>query len=348
MKKIALVSWFGGCNYGTTLQAFALYVYLSKHFGAVCVIKRKKTFRSYLYNLKLWLKRFIKDFSSLKRIKNINEFIIKNISFSKFEENKFDCVICGSDQIWHPYHTSDFFLLKSFPHTIKKISYASSFGVVEIPSNMCDKYKKAFSDFSALSCREKTGCEMIKKEFDLSCKWVLDPTFLLSASEWIDSTKKFKVSLPKEDYILCYFVGHRKDYDVYVKAIQQKIGVSKIILLQYNPEQSKWGFENITNAGVEDFIQLISRAKYICTDSFHAMAISVNFSKNFSILMRFKIDEQGSQNSRVLDFLSRLSLENRIYNENSFTEKIDYDLVQDKIEEWKNESIQYLKDSINA
>ncbi len=351
--KIGLVSWLGGKNYGTTLQAFALYRFLEKNVGSVKILQKKKTFRMWLYKLKVWLHRSFREFYSLKKINAINCFIAKKFSFSIFSEKKFDTIICGSDQIWHPQHSTDFSLLKVFPSSIKKIAYASSFGVSSLPDSQKERYRNAFVEFSALSCREKTGCDLIQEEFSLHSTWVVDPTFLLTTDEWKNIGKESALKISNEDYILCYFVGSRLDYGELVEQVQKKYSIKKVVLLVYNKAQKKWPFEKIYDAGIEDFIALISNARLVCTDSFHAMAISVNLSKNFLMFMRFNSNEIGSQNSRIFDFMNRLGLESRIFSKKTFdnnelSETIDFLPVQEKLNVWRQESIDYLYKAIGA
>ena len=57
---------------------------------------------------------------------------------------KYDILLAGSDQIWHPSNRPLHYYTLDFISNIKKISYASSFGVNKLPNQMKRGYKKAF------------------------------------------------------------------------------------------------------------------------------------------------------------------------------------------------------------
>lgn len=128
MKRIGLVTWFGGSNYGTSLQAFALNYVILK-LGAECFLMKKcltwrnvarliliRIKRNKLQNIQNGLhpqkERKIKQFKKL-HFKSFPQRIgIIGRALFKRDVSTLDCVVAGSDQIWNPYYTEPYFLLQ--------------------------------------------------------------------------------------------------------------------------------------------------------------------------------------------------------------------------------------------
>ena len=56
-------------------------------------------------------------------------------------------------------------------------------------------------------------------------------------------------------------------------------------------------------------------ADIVATYSFHAVALSINFNKNFAVFKRFKDADKKSQNSRIVDVLNTFKLSNRLIDD---------------------------------
>ena len=102
----------------------------------------------------------------------------------------------------------------------------------------------------------------------------------------------------------------------------------------------------IPQAGIEDFVRLINDASIICTDSFHATAISINLKKNFVEFMRFSLDDPKSQNSRITDILKRYNLEDRVYGRDTDFCNIDYAKVMPILQQDIDNSVEFLKNAL--
>ena len=86
----------------------------------------------------------------------------------------------------------------------------------------------------------------------------------------------------------------------------------------------------------------------MCTDSFHATAISINLNIDFVEFIRFENSDKASQNSRIYDVLSHYGLMNRIYkaNDDSWSKKIDFLNSNKRLSEDRKKSLDYLVNSI--
>lgn len=66
----------------------------------------------------------------------------------------------------------------------QKISYAASISIYDIPEKWRSAYKTYFENIDYLSVRELHGAELVKKYSNKHAEVVLDPTFLLTRSDW--------------------------------------------------------------------------------------------------------------------------------------------------------------------
>ena len=237
--KIGIVTYFDICNYGSVLQAYAMKRALSLlGYDAVFLnIKEEKWSTKYLHKLYVGLITVIKCITNKEALKThceIRSLRRKNISFvskecrHKFNDfikinlpsltidrislrrrskgDEFGAFICGSDQIWSPLSlslSSHKFL--EFAPMEKRIAYAPSFGVEEIPSYNRNHVYRALKKFDSISVREISGANIIKKLIGKDVPIVLDPTMLFDGDEWRMLYREHAGYMEKENYILCYF-----------------------------------------------------------------------------------------------------------------------------------------------
>lgn len=364
-RTIGLITWLGNGNYGTTLQAYALYHTLEK-LGYCCYhiddfpIKSWKLLLKYIMKrLGLYkLKHMPKEREGIKydkldafKVKNFKELEIQN-PIQKFKMLKNIDIFCvGSDQIWNSYYSKNIFALLPFAGHKKCISYASSIGTKDIALDMRKIYRRELLKFKHLSLREEIGRKVIAELTGRDdVHTVLDPTFLLTAEQWLSMSKDAEIEFDIPDkFILCYLIGSNNNYHAQIRDLQHRYGIDTII---YLPAEEYWNF-NIKNAiryedaGVKEFIFLLHRATLVCTDSYHATAISINMQKKFVEFLRFKEDDGPSQNSRIYDLLNKFHLQDRLYNKDNdaWVKSMDYAESIEILVRSREESFKYL---INA
>lgn len=365
MRKIGIVTWFGGSNYGTSLQAYALYHSIEKLNAKPYLLRKHLTWRNVIGNFIRYIKGITRPnpsqgLSSIKQKKIItfkkrhfNQFplcigFIGKILYT-FQIKQLNCIISGSDQLWNPYHTEPFLLLLNL-RTLK-YSYASSIGVSDIPAQFYSLYKKALADFSSISVRETAAIEPLKKLTDRPIIKVVDPTFLLTQSEWMNFAKDSSLNECQinQPYILCYFIADNEYYWEKVQELQILSDIKRVIIIPMKPGHFKEQYEIIETVGIEDFVQLIAKSKFVCTDSFHATAISINLQKDFITLLRFKDADPSSQNTRLYDLLKQYKLEDRLIKNSisSLSLHIDYTISANILREDRAKSMDYLKNIVN-
>lgn len=377
MKKVGILTLYeGNYNYGGNLQAYALCKYINE-LGHDCkVIAYEDNYNPIYPSLKEQLKQYkkieiikkmtekisskitSKEFKSIynERIKLINDFKEKYIPHTTHfnderlltEYNQFDILISGSDQVWNPNCSRRGFL-QLFPHeNIRKVSYAASISRGALSEKEKNIMIPAIRDFDFIGVREKTAKEILKQSIDKDISVTADPTLLLNKSQWSELASE---KLINEKYVLCYFFSNSKNYREKIQKLCEKQKLKLIYIpyakQEYNKFDNKGEGTQIKNVSPQDFLSLFKNATYIFTDSFHGAVFSLIFEKKFLVFERDR-DTKVSMNSRLYDLLERTDLKDRLVKENinlqqKINEEIDYCKVNKKIEEYKNQSIEFLK-----
>ena len=246
-----------------------------------------------------------------------------------------------------------FRLLNWVPNNINKVSYATSFGISSIPKKYYDKYRKFLSRIDFISVREKNACELVTDISGKDAELVCDPTLLLNKKEWLEIQEEKPIV--KGNYILCYFLGKNIEHRKFAEKLKERTGY-KIVSINHCDEyvkySDKFADEIPYNIGPGEFINLIRNAKYVCTDSFHGTVFSLINKVNFFTFERFAGKNiKMSTNSRIYSLLELVALEERLIKESNqletkINENINYDEVDNVIENFRQTSIEFLKQAL--
>ena len=243
-----------------------------------------------------------------------------------------------------------FFL--DFSENKKRVAYASSIGTDDVKEEYKEAVKQHLLKFNHIGVREEAAVKALSKLTGRDdIVQVLDPTFLLTPTDWREMSKNAEVEIKiPQKYILCYLIGANSWYTEQLAVVKEKTNIDNIVIIP-SAENPSFAFENAIvykNASPVEFIHLLQNATFVCTDSFHASALSINNSKNFVEFMRFKDDDIKSQNSRIYDLLEHYGLTERIYDKgsDSWTENIDYERVQNILDGDRKRSLDYLVNAI--
>lgn len=363
--KIGVVTNLDRQNYGSVLQAFALQSTLNG-MGAESFVLEKKLIKNNSllarakrffapsknnYSLKdKWEIKQAKKLYTIKR-KKIAEFCTKNISVSTCVNaqqvidiaNTCQLIIAGSDQIWSPVSglLSDFYLLNFGANTTyAKASYSASVGVSNLSEEDKALFKKNLADFDTVSLREKTGLNLLKDCTENTLRSDLDPSLLYNGEFWSKFVNNSSCSDP---YIFVYMLRPEPTTLEAAKILSKKTGLK--IKVCSNRIIKGNNIENITDAGIEDFLSLIHNSEYFVTNSFHGTAFAVQFHKKF---LSLAVAHTGS---RVTDFLGDINLSDRTLVSPQdilkIDNEIDWDIVDKILNKRRNESYSYLKELVN-
>lgn len=270
-------------NYGNILQKFALYRTLEKFADFVEVLwhPRLGTFNPY----ELEADRF--------KVGNLRDAALKSVreyNFKKFHDanmrtrfdvpylddlaDEYDFFVVGSDQVWNPDFEFDDRFLEFAPRE-KRIAYAASIAVPELPPAVKAYYREKISEMPHVSLRESEGVDLVEKLTGKRPLHVLDPVFLLTAEEWRSVAKPpawLDDKRYEHGYLLTYFFNG--DPPEQVKTLAAELNLPLINLLD------KKNFEHYVT-GIEEFLYLIDHATLLCTHSFHGTSFALIFKRPF-------------------------------------------------------------------
>lgn len=292
--KIGIMTFHFAYNYGAALQAYGLCTFLRKNGYDAQIIDYMPKELKHLYTLnpfcvsrkKEVIGKMKKFFYCRQQFRLFDEFLEKNnlctVKITREElgnlNSDFDIFIVGSDQIWNPNILKDSapYYLDFVNSSKRKIAYAASFGVKNLSPEESSKTKKYLEKFDWISVREESGVEIVKN-CGIDAELISDPVFLLGREDWRQLERA--VDVP-ERFIFYYALEYNESLDN--KAIElSKKENAKVVIVHSTCERISKISDGIRldNVGPEEFLFLMRSAICIVTDSFHATAFGLIFSK---------------------------------------------------------------------
>ena len=313
MRVGIVTHYYQSQNYGGNLQAYALCKALEAlgHEAEQISLDRNKDLGALTY-MRRKLAQFVKGIgtpSSLnvpelalrkKAIMSFNQLIPHSPVYSERSVGKcaqrYDVLITGSDQVWHPAAVCDAYLLTFAPSEKVKISYAASVAHDVLTSAQKERYTKAFSSYNAISVREQEAVGMLQPLSQLPIEWVLDPTLLLSREQWLAISTPSQM---EDDYVFCYFLAddkkHRDVAQAYAKKYDYKLVTLPHLSGQFRKCDENFGDVQLYDVTPQRLISLIRDAKCVFTDSFHATVFSLLMEKEHFVFQRSGSEKMSSR-----------------------------------------------------
>lgn len=371
INKIGIATVYTGYNYGSALQAFAttriisslgMTAALLKLHGSLIAgrdIRAKKLFtvvvRSLCHSggiksLKNYGKSMSKNLQkeSIRLFDTFTEQNLRPIEMSYTELKKraytdeYAAFLCGSDQVWNSavFYVDPFYYLQFAPKD-KRIAFAPSFGRDYVPHYNKKKIAKYLSEIPHKSVRETSGAKIVQELTGDTAEVLLDPTLVLTPAEW--KAKLDIKPLSGEKYLLAYFLDTPSELAIQtIEKISKQYGL-RIIGLPYQMDNLPW---DIVSAGPKEFVWYISGASFVCTDSFHGTAFSLNFNVPFYTFER-NYGDAGKQSTRVLSLLDSVDMLSRL--DPSVTDdcmELPFNQINEKLSQMRDTSYAYLRKSI--
>lgn len=365
MKKIGVITLHNVTNFGSMLQTYATQYIIQKLGCEVEIIDfvpegltlyramfPKNENRSFVSKS---IRFFPKLVCNIVQYSVLNKFLKKYICRSKIKYNSYeellknppeaDIYMSGSDQIWNTQNSNKkndikAYYLQFVPENRKRISYAGSFGKKQFSNEVMEDMEKYLKKYDSISVRESFGIEILEKLGIKKGVHVLDPTLLLNKKEW----KEFIHPVKETKYLFVYNLNRNPVIKKYAQIIAKE---KKLNIVNFSDT-----FEFIKNArnrlinGPEDFVSYIANADYIITDSFHGIAFSINFNKQFVCVKAPKY------NSRLESILNLVELSERLFETEIDLEiaykDINYKKINEIINNNRIKSLKYLSNSLGV
>ena len=357
--RIGIITFHCSYNYGSALQAYALQRFLiSQGYETETISYYSKDFDQYKLfrpaKYKTGMKYALYDLiyigRHIKRKRSFRNFVADNLIVSEEEYNdgniaqanqRYDCFICGSDQIWNTDCTRGVvpaFFLEFADEGKPRIAYAPSIAHDRISNDYIDAFRSAVNKIDYLSVREESGRAILAELTDKEITCAADPTLLLDADDYRQLMKE-KAGIPEGKYIFLYMLEWNAETVKYCKKLKERFHLPIYYLINRDTIKTIGLFDkedkNLYGIDPGQFLTCLAGSRFVVTNSFHATVFSIIFHKQFcSFCTRHSY-------SRTVDLLNNLGLSNRINdNLSDIGEEIDYSSVDRK----KSDNISKSKD----
>lgn len=329
-KRVAIITLDCYNNFGNRLQNYAL----------------RETIKALGFDVDCLFDQRYAAFQPIRKFQNFSEKYIQevkydigdNANWAKFNA-KYDYFVVGSDQVWAPHFTAVtnvlplFFL--QFASKNKRVAYAASFGMDEIPAEFRARYSIGLLGMNRISLREKSGAAIVKKLCALDAPVLPDPSLLLDKEKWLSIAKPHS-GKPKKPYMTVNYVIQGAEGDIkYIKGLAAKL---RLELVDLNALAMR------NEIGPAEYLDYVNDATLVCTDSFHNCAFSILFHKPFVVFT--------SHNERVATRIDSL-LETYGLAERHFSKfreedvfNIDFTKADEKLRTERTRAVAYLREAL--
>lgn len=368
MTKIATLSYQHAYNYGAVFQVSALQHVITQLGGECDIIDYRCPAIDNQYNLKpirinssffstirsnLVLIPFIKQ--KKRNFHHWMESYQKTEPIESWEQLKslnerYDIFVVGSDQVWNlkcqGYDNA--FFLEFVDDNHKKVAYAASFGTYGVKNADKRIYSEYIGKFDSISVRESRGIELVKDFSGRDSIACMDPVLLAGRDYW--KSKADYSELQQYDYIFVYQLGHDKMLPRFVKSMKKETRLKVIYVTGHIGNLIYYSIfdRNESSISPERFLALLSQAKYVVTNSFHASVLSILFQKQFYVISNG--GAEAAYNSRIFNLLNDYNLEDRIKETYEDIYPIDdnrFSKIAEIHKKLSESSLLFLKSSLN-
>lgn len=257
-----------------------------------------------------------------------------------------DIYCTGSDQVWNSKGNGFYerpFYLDFGDASVKRIAFAASFGRSQLDQEELDQIAPTLQRYYAIGVREMSGISILNELGINHSANVLDPTLMLTPKDWWDMTSEN--SPFKKKYILVYEFNKSSNIGRYARELSKKTGLPIKRVTYWYHERHK-GEKCVCLPSVQQFLNLIRHAEYVITNSFHATVFSTVFQRKFAAVypQHFSV--------RLDDYLRLLEITDRHIDSpddiGNIENAIDYNAVNEKLQNARNQSLQFLQKAING
>lgn len=365
--KVRLLSFQNAYNFGAVLQAYGLQQTIRSlgyndvrfiNYNPKYLRDRYNPYRKDLFALEKNIKRTISKYinypfflvSTLLRNRKFRKSISAMLNQTNevisgeqgLAHEEADVLICGSDQIWNTLLTNEFDPVFFGQGPYKYLGYAASYAPSTELSSLNEEKAQMLCNlldgFKYLSVREKPVQEILQKHTEKHISLCVDPTILCGAASFLKICPTVKID---KDYILVY--AYNPQDPIILEIIDsipevQKYDIHFILLGEKNVKTFfKRNYHSALT--VPRFLSFFKSAKYVVTNSFHGLAFSLLFEKEFNVAYC------PGKHIRCLSLLEQIGLSERLIYQGKMSkwDEIDYKIINKRLGSIRQESMCYLK-----
>ncbi len=330
--KVGILTFHCADNYGAMLQAYGLKTYLRGQGVQADIVRYEPPFMTGRH----WLIPYV-PMGNISRIRWLAwrrgkahislgaDFFRQRANMRRFRKRYLTCgqwgkllfapwlkwlpcryYIVGSDQIWNPDITCGlrrvYFGAFESRRKERVIAYAASMGGPALAAKYDGKFSELVRHLDAISVREEEAAAYVRRFYPGEVEAVLDPVFFLEREAW----ERVEDPPRREGYILVYTTENNPEMTAYAQRLSEEKSLPVVELRVARREQDA-GFTVDYTAGPAQFLGYIHKADYVVTNSFHAVAFSIIYQKQFLVFLH------SSLGARIKNVLRIHGLESRLH-----------------------------------
>ena len=345
--KIGILTHHYINNFGAFLQAYALQEAVKemypqdevvminainlKHF----IINTCGWFRFYpkKENAKAWGQKTRLPWTFYKARKQYLNLTSRCYTTNAINKLQLDCIIVGSDEVWN-YKEGKGNAAVKFGEGLtcpKLVAYAPSVGKSSVSDDLPEYIQNGLQKFYAISSRDDLTEKFVESVVNITPARVLDPTFLAQ----FPKQEKSKLKKPYVMFYYCDGMPHEMKKEIVEKAHKKGYAV-------YGAGEGDKLYEDVTvNLTPFEWIGMFRNAEFVFTGTFHGVVFSILNHRQFQVYMtnESRIRKITSLLNQFGIELSKIDLNG---NNQAFDEEINYDTVDNCIENLKKNSKDFL------
>lgn len=349
MKTVGVITFHDVPNFGAVLQAWSIVKAIQQLDCRVELINycppghrlkyERKGLKSIIPSIGTWRRRqFMRDNLPLSKKLTKREEVAEYVDWKQF-----DCIVCGSDQIWMKDKFLGFdptyFLDVGESWTGRKISYAPSCGDMEEFGEHEGTARILLNKFQRLSVRDKNALNILTKLGLDHISLVVDPTLLVD----FDSFLKLSPGI-KGDYLAVVGPMDVASEEI-VRDLANRLGLKVLAL----GTRCKGADIEKRFVGPGQWVQHIAHARFVVTSLFHGTMFSLRFEKPFLAV------GAAGRSHKIADALDRFCISDRLLNQKKngkycLTDKnleMDYRECQKVLQKEIDRSKKFLSEAIH-
>lgn len=366
MKKILIVTFHANNNYGSVLQNFALQTAIEDLGFRVDTLDYRSEVLPFLNYTRVWrkttkgignhIKKLARYFlfykKMLARIDAFQQFRATYLSLTKRVmkdelptlDGQYDVYIAGGEQIWNvnviTENEVDTYTLQ-FIQSGPRAAYATSAGSRH---NINPALVERAAALDLVSVREHSLKEQLEQCGLSGVRDACDPVFLLEKERW---EQLLPISDPHEKpYVFAYLLCP-KELPQDIRRLSRAIAAERGLKIFHVDRRIGFGTSRYEIGPIE-WLSHIAHADAVVLSSFHGLAFSIIFEKEFFLIHRPTMED------RTRDLLELLGLSDRGFD--SYEEyclrkdsipPIDWRAVKEKLAVLQKSSWDTLRDICN-
>ena len=262
--------WFA-VNYGASLTCYGVQCLLEKLGLRAKVINYVPNFSKKLKYKNSFAQKFAEKYLNLtKECKTFEDFVKLNDICSNF--------VVGSDQVFEPsiiksHHTNvtpSIYLLDFVKSNNRKLSYAASMGNYTQTAKRAniELFNHFIPQFDKISVREDDAKSILKDYFSTESTRLIDGAFHIPYDKLEKMTNSYGV---EDEYVAYYGLPYYKSN--WERNLAEKISKKlnlPLKVVMFNP-----------NTSIEEWLAFIKNAKFVVSNSYHAIVFSIIFNVSF-------------------------------------------------------------------